>query len=132
MPLILDTHYVFALAGAEISLSKRERAFLAAPGEKLLVSAVSIWEIRLKWDALHASGARKGPASPAQVIEALASEPIGYLGLTFEHAAAPLAHALAHKDPFDELLLAQAQVEAALLFTRDKKLRGHPLVRGIG
>lgn len=132
MPLILDTHYVFALAGAATKLSKRERAFLAAPSARLLVSAVSIWEIRLKWDALHVSGARKGPASPAQVVEALASEPIGYLSLTTEHAATPLAHALAHRDPFDELLLAQAQAEGALLLTRDAKLEAHPLARGVG
>ncbi len=132
MALILDTHYVFALASVEIKLSKRERAFLAAPGERLLVSAVSIWEIRLKWDALHGSGARKGPSSPAQVLEALASEPIGYLSLTPEHAATPLAHALSHRDPFDELLLAQAQAEGALLLTRDAKLQAHPLARGAG
>ena len=132
MSLILDTHYVFALAGAETKLSKRERALLAAPGERLLVSAVSIWEIRLKWDALHASGARKGPASPAQVLAALASEPIAYLSLTPEHAATPLVNALAHHDPFDELLLAQAQAEGAMLLTRDAKLKSHPLARGVG
>lgn len=127
MALILDTHYVFALAGADIKLRKREREFLTAPGDRLLVSAISIWEVRLKWTLLHRSGDRKGPASPQQVIEALASEPIEYLNLTPEHAATELAVALPHRDPFDELLLAQAQAESAALLTRDERLRGHPL-----
>ena len=131
MPLILDTHYVFALSGADVKLRKREREFLAAANERLFVSSVSIWEIRLKWNVLHASGARKGSASPQQVMEALASEPIEYLALTPEHAATELAFALPHRDPFDELLLAQAQVESASLLTRDGKLKQHPLTRFI-
>jgi PIN domain nuclease of toxin-antitoxin system len=127
--VILDTHYVFALASVDTKLRKRERAFLAACRERLLVSSVSIWEIRLKWNALLASGARKGPASPQKVLEALSSEPIEYLTLTPEHAAAQLAAAPPHRDPFDELLLAQAQVEKTQLLTRDGKLKGHPLAR---
>ena len=49
------------------------------------------------------------------------------LPLTASHAAAKLAHPLAHKDPFDELLLLQAQEEGMRLLTRDTKLVGHPL-----
>jgi hypothetical protein len=37
------------------------------------------------------------------------------------------AKALPHADPFDELLLVQAQLEGLKLLTRDAKLLGHPL-----
>lgn len=129
MSLILDTHYVFALASVNVRLRKRESEFLAAPGEPLLVSAVSIWEIRLKWNAMHASGLRKGPENPERVIERLKSEPVQLLSLSAAHAAVELAISPPHRDPFDELLLAQAQAEGAQLLTRDAKLKGHPLTR---
>jgi len=129
--LILDTHYAFALSLVNVKLRKREKDFFATTSERLLVSAVSIWEIRLKWNALHKSGARKGPASPAQVVAALAAAPIDFLNLSPDHAATASPVAIAHRDPFDELLLAQAYAENAKLLTRDAKLRGHPWAQSI-
>jgi PIN domain nuclease of toxin-antitoxin system len=125
--LLLDTHYAYALAGAPGRLSAREVAFLAAPPAAMFVSAVSIWEMRLKWGALHASGAPKGPISPAQALQILAALPIEFLPLHPAHAAARLAEPLSHDDPFDELLLVQAQLEGHKLLTRDSKLIGHGL-----
>ena len=52
------------------------------------------------------------------------------LPLTGRHAAAELALPLGHKDPFDELLLVQAQEEGMRLLTRDAKLVGHPFSVG--
>ena len=49
-----------------------------------------------------------------------------FLSLTARHAAAELVHPLKHKDPFDELLLVQAQEEGLRLLTRDSKLGYHP------
>ena len=49
------------------------------------------------------------------------------LPLTARHAAAELAQPLGHKEPFDELLLVQAQEERMRLLTRDAELIGHPL-----
>jgi PIN domain nuclease of toxin-antitoxin system len=49
------------------------------------------------------------------------------LPLTARHASAALASPLGHRDPFDELLLVQAQEEGMRLLTRDAKLARHPL-----
>jgi len=127
MGLLLDTHYVFALAGAPGRLSQREIHVLRDPPAALVVSAVSIWEIRLKWDALHGSGARKGPRGPADILEVLARQNITFLNLSYTHAATPLLVALPHRDPFDAILLVQAQTEGHLMLTRDAKLLPHPL-----
>ncbi|MFL5285796.1 MAG: PIN domain-containing protein [Rhodopila sp.] len=54
------------------------------------------------------------------------------LPLTASHAAARLAQPLQHKDPFDELLLVQAQEEGMRLLTRDARLVGHPFVAAGG
>lgn len=132
MKLLLDTHYVFGLAGSPGALSNRELHFLDKYPHPFVVSAVSIWEIRLKWDVMHRSGARKGPASPVDVVQILSTDlVVEFLTLTPEHAATALRTPLAHRDPFDDLLLAQAQAEELQLLTRDRKLIDHPLATAI-
>lgn len=49
------------------------------------------------------------------------------LPLDAETAATPLIIPIAHKDPFDEMLLVQAQQSGARLLTRDRPLLEHPL-----
>lgn len=127
MNILLDTHYVYALAGAPGRLSKAETQFLADHGHSFSISAVSVWEMRLKWSALYKSGRNKGPVSAAHALQILAQQPITWLPLTPTHAAAALSTALPHKDPFDELLLVQAESEQLQLLTRDEKLKQHPL-----
>ena len=51
------------------------------------------------------------------------------LPLTARHAATELASPLPHRDPFDELLLVQAQVEEMQLLTRDRAFQGQPSAR---
>jgi len=125
--LLLDTHYVFAIAGSPGRLTSTEINFLAAYPDRFVVSAISVWEMRLKWAALHASGDRKGPLDPAQVMHILAGQAIDFLPLSPAHAATPLHEPISHEDPFDEILLVQAQIEGLKLLTRDGKLLGHPL-----
>ncbi len=118
---------MFAIAGSPGRLSGVELNFLASYPGRFVVSAVSIWEMRLKWDALHASGHRKGPLDPAQALQVLAGQSIDFLALSPAHAATPLAEPVPHRDPFDEMLLIQAQVEKLKLLTRDRNLMCHPL-----
>lgn len=91
----------------------------------LVLSAVAVWELRLKWHSFHISGERKGPVDPNSVVAFAAMMNWELLPLTARHAAAQLAQPLSHKDPFDELLLIQAQEEGMRLLTRDAKLAGH-------
>lgn len=57
----------------------------------------------------------------------LEDQHVTFLLLTIAHAARALETPLAHKDPFDELLLVQAQEEGLKLLTVDRHLVGHPL-----
>jgi PIN domain nuclease of toxin-antitoxin system len=131
MSVLLDTHYVYALTANPGWLTEAERRFLESHPERFVVSAVSVWEIRLKWSALHASGERKGPLDPAQALRLLAGQAIRFLDMTPAHAAAELTQPIQHRDPFDELLLAQAQAEGLRLLTRDGLLAGHPLAMSV-
>jgi PIN domain nuclease of toxin-antitoxin system len=127
MGLLLDTHYVFAIAGTPGRLSAHEHRVLADTAHSFLVSAVSIWEIGLKWESLHMTGARKGPGGPEDILKVLLGQRIGFVALTPAHAAADLVVRLPHHDPFDALLLVQAQEERHRLLTRDANLLAHPL-----
>lgn len=123
---MLDTHIAIWAATNEGDMSASERAAIA-DAVSPVVSAVSIWETRLKWNSLHPSGARKGVTAPESLLAFV--EALGWplLQLTARHAATTLATPLEHRDPFDELLLVQAQVEGLRLLTRDRLLQGHPL-----
>jgi PIN domain nuclease of toxin-antitoxin system len=108
------------------ALTKAERERMANADAPLVLSAVSVWEIRLKWHSFHITGSRKGPLEPAAAIAFADAMDWDLLPLTARHAAATLTHSLAHKDPFDDLLLIQAQEEGMRLLTRDAKLADHP------
>jgi PIN domain nuclease of toxin-antitoxin system len=129
---VRDKDYVFAIAGSPGRPSGTELNFLASYPDRFVLSAVSIWEMRLKWDALYASGNRKGPLDPARAMRVLAGQNIGFLSLNAVHAATFLLKPLSHKDPFDEMLLVQAQVEDLKLLTRDARLVGHKLATEAG
>lgn len=88
---------------------------------------MSIWEIRVKWNSIRASGERKGLIDPIAAASYLQSIDVEILSLDAETAATPLIVPLPHKDPFDELLLVQAQQAGARLLTRDRALLAHPL-----
>ena len=126
MRLLLDTHIAVWAALDPDALTEAERRSLAGVGSPLVLSAVAVWELRLKWHSFHISGVRKGPLDPGAVVAFAAAIDWEFLPLTAHHAAAELAHPLEHKDPFDELLLVQAQQEDMRLLTRDSKLVGHP------
>ena len=127
MRVLLDTSYLFDFMDRPGNFPDSERRILAAPGTELYVSAVSIWEIRLKHNARHPPGAQKSRFSPEDVLEALEDQNITFLPMTMLHAARALKTPLGHKDPFDELLLVQAQEEGLRLLTVDRGLIGHPL-----
>lgn len=126
MRLLLDTHIAIWAALDPDALTEAERSHLEGANAPLVLSAVSVWELRLKWHSFHISGSRKGPVAPATVVAFARAIGWELLPLTAVHASAELAQPLGHKDPFDELLLVQAQEEGMRLLTRDAKLIGHP------
>ena len=83
--------------------------------------------MRLKHNARHRSDRRKSRFSPEDVIVALEDQDVTFLPMTMLHAARQLRTPLDHKDPFDELLLVQAQEEDLRLLTANGRLTGHPL-----
>lgn len=83
-----------------------------------LVSIASLWEIAIK----SALGKLEAPDDLPQRVEELGFE---LLGITVEHAWAVRHLPHHHRDPFDRLLIAQAQVERLPILTADPLLAGY-------
>jgi PIN domain nuclease of toxin-antitoxin system len=124
--LLLDTHLTFWLALEPDQLRAAEAAILAAPETDIAASVVSLWELRVKWSRRYVSGERKGPAHPSDVLAWLNRNAVPIVDLSAAVTVASLEPPLDHGDPFDELLLMQAQHSGYRLFTRDAKLALHP------
>ena len=82
------------------------------------MSAASIWEIAIK----RASGKLK---APDDLLEQVALARFAELGITFEHAAHAGALPPHHADPFDRMLIAQAQSENLTLVTSDARIAAY-------
>lgn len=116
MRVLLDTHaFLWWIAGDD-RLSDRASQTIADSRNEIFVSAASIWEIAIK--------ARLGrlsiPGDPGRFIDGQIVEN------SFRGLPIVAGHALRlwdlpdhHQDPFDRMLIAQAQVEGLALVSRD-------------
>ncbi|MDF8334643.1 type II toxin-antitoxin system VapC family toxin [Novosphingobium cyanobacteriorum] len=116
MRLLLDTHaLIWWLAGDE-ALGQRARAAIADEGNSVAVSAASAMEIATK----HRIGKLPQAALLAQDFEAIvADQGFVELAISVRHARLAGEMNIAHKDPFDRLLIAQAQAEDMVLVSNE-------------
>ena len=80
MRLLLDTHFAIWTVVQPERLTPSELAMTSDRRNDIAVSAVSIWELRLKWDSRYVSGERKGPAEPAREVGEVGELPLGGVG----------------------------------------------------
>lgn len=126
MRLLLDTHTLLWVAEGNARLSDRAIEALADPANEKLVSAVSAYEICMK----HALGKLPGAAALALAFEReIAALDCTPLSVTLAHAETAGRLDLAHRDPFDRLLIAQAQVEDLTLVSNEQLFDGYGIRR---
>ena len=104
-------------------LSVQGRELIDDEDNEIVVSAVSVWEIAIKFALGKRSGAP--PFSGAESLRRLRAAGYRILNITPEHAAKVDALPLLHADPFDRLLLAQAPHEPMRLVTADALLASY-------
>jgi PIN domain nuclease of toxin-antitoxin system len=118
--VLLDTHaFLWAVTG-DRRLSSPARALIEDGENQVFLSAVSMWEIVLKAKAgkLHVEG------SVAKVLEEqMRQARISPLAIQPAHVLRVAALPPIHKDPFDRLLVAQAQAENLALVSGDPEIR---------
>jgi PIN domain nuclease of toxin-antitoxin system len=116
MRLLLDTHAFLWFVMGDSRLSTTARAAIEDPGNDKLVSAGSIWEIAIK-----VSLGKLVLAEPFPVLipRELSRNGFSMLTLSLAHAARVSTMPFHHRDPFDRLLIAQAQEEMLAIVGSD-------------
>ena len=122
MTLLLDTQILLWAASDSDRLPKEARSLLEDPTTKPMFSTASIWEVVIK----SALGRRDFRVDPRRLREKLIKNGYGEVSIESEHALEVGSLPAIHKDPFDRLLIAQAQVEKMTLLTADDQLKQYP------
>lgn len=113
--MLLDTH-AFLWAAARPERLGRFEQFVADPATTRLLSAASSWEIAIK----HALGKLPLPAAPADYVpEAMRRLVIEGLPIQHSDTLAVAGLPAHHRDPFDRLLVAQAQQHGLPILSAD-------------
>jgi PIN domain nuclease of toxin-antitoxin system len=122
MRLLLDTHLLVWAMGEPERLPAGCAAMLEDPSNSLVFSVASLWELVIK----QALGRPDFNLEPSLLRQALLDGGWQELPIEASHALAVSHLPPLHRDPFDRLLLAQAQVEGLLLLTADSQLSLYP------
>ncbi len=116
MKALLDTHTFLWWITNDPRLSERARQIMADPGNELLLSAASGWEIAIK----ARLGKLKLPDDlQGFVVEQLRINAVQVLPVQMAHALHVVALPDHHRDPFDRMLVAQGQLEDLAIVTDD-------------
>jgi PIN domain nuclease of toxin-antitoxin system len=120
--LLLDTHVLLWSAGEPDRLSTEARTLIAGPENELFFSAASLWEIVIK----RGLGRRDFKVDARLLRRGLLDNGYSELPIGSEHVVAIESLPVIHKDPFDRMLIAQAQVEGITLLTSDPTVAKYP------
>lgn len=120
---IMDTHTFIWWDSDPAKLSPTASAFMQDPTNLIFLSIVSVWEITIKQQL----GKLTLRMPLATIVRQQQSNGILILQPTLEHAFAVEALPTPHKDPFDRLLIAQANVENAAMLTADPLFSQYPV-----
>jgi len=128
--LLIDSHVVIWWWTERASLSATAMALLTDRSSVVAVSAASAWEIGTKHrlGKLPQLDARFSDL-PAQFISEVAQDGFDLLPITAEHGLRAGTYKGGHRDPFDRLLAAQAELERMILITRDAAFADFPCER---
>ncbi len=118
--ILLDSHTFFWFVHADAQLSRSARKAIEAADAAVYVSAITAWEIAYKFSTGKWPQAEILTRDFIGIMSALRFEP---LPLSLEHARHAGALRSPHRDPFDRMLAAQAEIEDIPLVTADPAFR---------
>ncbi len=120
--VLLDTHLLLWVSHLPERLPDGVRRIVLDPDAELHFSVVSIWEIAIK----HAQKRGDFDFDPGALRDGLLDAGYVELPVLGEHALAAASLPLIHRDPFDRMLVAQANSENLRLLTVDAQLARYP------
>ena len=121
MRLLLDTNVILWLAEQSPRLSNAAQVAIEAAGNTLLFSPVSLWELAIKVSL----GRLRIDGGLVSFADDLERRRFAQLPLSSAHTARLAELPFVHRDPFDRMLVAQAQVENLALLTNDPRIAAY-------
>lgn len=110
--LLVDSHVLLWHALGDARLAPGPTALIEADDADVIVSTASLWEIAIK----SALGKLDAPDELPERVESMGFE---LMPVTAEHAWSVRSLPDHHRDPFDRLLISQAQLERMPIVTAD-------------
>jgi len=124
MKLLLDTHTFIWWDSDPLRLTPQALAICQDPGNLVLFSVASVWEIQIK---LQLGKLKLVLPLPELIFAQQRVNKMEILPVRLEHALALDQLPPRHKDPFDRLLIAQALVEEAVVVSKDPIFSEYPV-----
>jgi PIN domain nuclease of toxin-antitoxin system len=118
--LLLDGHALLWWLRRDPGLDRTAQASISDPLNDVVVSASTIWELEIK----RALGRLEAPDGLVDAIQSAGFDELPVTGRDAEDAARLPMH---HKDPFDRMLIAQAQRLGAFVVSRDAAFTAYEL-----
>ena len=120
---LLDSHALLWWWFDPDRLSGAVRSLLSDAENQVLVSAASVWELSLK----HHQGKLPELASAiADLPGLLQADGFEALPISLAHGIRAGGYSQPHRDPFDRMLAAQAELDRLVLLTADPQLSTFP------
>ncbi len=119
MKLLLDSHAFLWWLAEDPKLSAEARQAIADPASIVHVSAATVWELSIK------AVLGKLDLDGADLVEEIHENDFVELPMTARHSVAAATLPRHHEDPFDRMLIAQAQIEGLTIVTRDSAFRDY-------
>jgi PIN domain nuclease of toxin-antitoxin system len=116
--VLVDTQAALWWLSDDPKLSETAADAISDPANEVLLSAVVVWEVAIK----RAIGKLKAPDNFAFELVMAGMTP---LPIDINHAARVEFLPMHHRDPFDRLLIAQAEIEGAAIVSGDAQFRDY-------
>lgn len=126
MRVLVDSNALLWAVDAPAQLGAAARSALLDAGNDRLLSAATIWEISVKVGLKKLSLSM--PFLP-WINKAMMDLKMSVLPITAEHADAQISLPTYHRDPFDRLLISQAQVENVPIISADEMFERYGIAR---
>ena len=120
---LLDSHVLLWWWFEPERLSQAVQILLADPATTVLVSAASVWELSLKHHQGRLPELQQAIGELPGLLQADGFQP---LPIALAHGLRAGAYSQPHRDPFDRMLAAQAELERLVLLTADPQLSTFP------
>lgn len=119
--VLLDTHALLWWLFDDPRLSQRARKVIASPDSAVFISSASAWEIATKYRLGKLPEAKEAVEN---LPDLLRKNKMEELPISMAHAIVAGSLSIVHRDPFDRMLIAQAQLESMPIVTIDAQFKG--------